>query len=128
MLSPEVERAIHELRESFPDNELSFVEDGQGGAQVTMQGFRVGDALDPSMTWVGFAVTFQYPATDVYPHFVRPDLVRSDGQPLQGEGMSKATWNGTPATQLSRRSNRWRPESDTAAMKLSKVLDWLRAR
>ena len=128
MLSAEVERAIQELRESHPDNELSLVEDGQGGAGVTMQGFGTGAALNPETTWVGFAVTFQYPATDVYPHFVRSDLVRADGRPLEGQGISMATWNGAPAIQLSRRSNRWRQGQDTAAIKLAKVIEWLRTR
>ena len=50
MLSPEVERAIQELRESFPDHEISFVEDGQGGARVTMQAFETGAALTPETT------------------------------------------------------------------------------
>lgn len=128
MLTLEVERAVQELRDTYPNNELTFVEDGQGGAQVTMQGFDVGTALSPASTWVGFAITFQYPAADVYPHFVRADLARIDGRPLEGEGMSRASWNGTPAIQLSRRSNRWRQETDTAAMKLFKVLEWLRSR
>lgn len=128
MLTPEIERAIQELRESYPENDLTFAEDGHGGAQVTMHGFATGGALSPATTWVGFAITFQYPATDVYPHFVRDDLTRSDGRPLEGDGMSKAAWNGNPAIQLSRRSNRWRQGQDTAAIKLSKVLDWLRTR
>jgi hypothetical protein len=128
MLSPEVVLAIQELRESHPDNELSFVEDGQGGARVTMQGFATGAALKPETTWVGFAITFQYPATDVYPHFVRSDLARSDGRPLEGQGISMATWNGAPAIQLSRRSNKWCQGQDTAAIKLAKVVDWLRTR
>ena len=128
MLSTEVERAIQELRESFPEHELLFVEDGQGGARVTMQAFATGAALKPETTWVGFAITFQYPATDVYPHFVRPDLGRSDGRALDGEGISMAAWTGAPAIQLSRRSNRWRQGQDTAAIKLTKVIEWLRTR
>jgi hypothetical protein len=128
MLSPDVERAIQELRESFPGHDLAYVEDGQGGARVTMQGFATGADLKPETTWVGFAITFQYPATDVYPHFVRPDLARSDGRALEGEGMSVAAWDGKPAIQLSRRSNRWRQGQDTAAIKLTKVIDWLRTR
>jgi len=128
MLTAEVERAIQELRESFPDHELSFVEDDQGGARVTMQAFATGAALKPETTWVGFAITFQYPAADVYPHFLRQDLTRADGRALEGEGISRAPWNGTPAIQLSRRSNRWRAGHDTAAIKLAKVLDWLRTR
>ena len=32
-----------------------------------------------------------------------------------------------PAIQISRRSNRWNPDRDTAALKLARVLDWIRS-
>ena len=32
------------------------------------------------------------------------------------------------ATMVSRKSNRWNPAQDTAALKLAKVLDWIRTR
>ena len=38
------------------------------------------------------------------------------------------TFEGRPAMQLSRRSNRLDPETDTEAIKLHKVLTWLRSR
>lgn len=64
----------------------------------------------------------------MYPHFIRPDLVRRDGGPVLAEGMQATTWEGQPVIQLSRRSSRWRPATDTAAKKALKVLQWLQNR
>ena len=74
-----------------------------------------------------FAIGFQYPYADIYPLFVRPDLVRTDDQP-HGEGISLTSFEGEPALQLSRRSNHLNPEIDTAALKVTKVIEWLRTR
>ena len=74
-----------------------------------------------------FAISFLYPCADIYPLFVHPGLVRTDGQP-HGEGISLASFHGEPALQVSRRSNRLNPEIDTAALKVIKVIKWLRTR
>lgn len=76
-------------------------------------------------TWIGFQITFQYPYADVYPHFTRPDLTRLDGRAL-GEGFGTAQFRNQPAIQISRRSNKLNPATDTATLKLLKVLQWLR--
>ena len=60
-------------------------------------------------------------------HFVRPDLARVDGQVL-GEATSAGSFEDRPAIQLSRRSNHLDPATDTAALKLAKVLAWLSSR
>lgn len=116
--------AIDELRATFPEAAVTVREDEQGGAYVTVEPVDPGPLYVQDETWIAFHVTFQYPYADVYPHFVRPDLVRNDGQPL-GAGMGMGAFDGRPAIQLSRRSNRLDPASDTAAMKLLKVLRWL---
>jgi hypothetical protein len=79
-------------------------------------------------TWLGFTIPFNHPSADVYPHFIRPDLGRRDGGPVLAESMQSTTWEGQPAIQLSRRSNRWHPATDTAAKKALKVLHWLQNR
>jgi len=102
-------------------------EDGEGGAYVIVEEVDLGDPWQQPTTWIGFRITFQYPYIDVYPHYVRGDLARADGQPL-GDAMSPTTFEERPAIQASRRSNRWDPRLDTAAIKLQKVLLWLRNR
>ncbi len=77
-------------------------------------------------TWIGFLITFQYPYADVYPHFVRHDLKRADGHPL-GQGLAPAQFRNQPAIQVSRKSNKLNPATDTACLKLLKVLQWLRS-
>jgi hypothetical protein len=125
--SPEVATAIEESKRAFPACVVEVTDDGQGGAFVCVSPIDPGDAYTQTETWVGFQITFQYPYSDVYPHFVRGDLARLDGAGL-GEGMSPASWQGRPAVQISRRSNHLDPNTDTAVLKLLKVLEWLRRR
>lgn len=118
--------AIDELRETFPEATVTYVSDDQGGAWVTLDPVSVGHAYAEPSSWLAFQITYPYPEADVYPHFVRPDLLRKDGAAL-GEGFSSGAFGaaGTPAVQLSRRSNRLNPAVDTAATKALKVLRWL---
>jgi hypothetical protein len=70
---------------------------------------------------------------DVYPHFVVDGLRRKDGKPL-GESfqLNNQGWqppSGTKiGTMISRRSNRRDPATETAVIKLEKVLAWIRSR
>jgi hypothetical protein len=119
-----VEKAIAELRVTFPDAAVAIEEDGDGGAYVTLDPVPIIGPYTQTDTWVGFHIGFQYPASDVYPHFVRADLSRRDGAAL-GAGTSPAQFRGRAAIQISRRSNRLDPAIQTAAHKLLKVLAWM---
>lgn len=128
-LTPLVKAALDELQAAFPDNEVTHTEDGEGGANVIVSGFDIGPAFSPRVSWVGFRLTYQHPEIDVYPHFIRPDVVRVDGAQL-GEGLSgpMTPWGTLQAIQVSRRTNVWDKTRDTASIKLGKVLEWLRTR
>ena len=127
-LTHEVGQAIEEIRLAHAEAEITVDEDGSGGATVIVDAVHLGDRYIPSETWIGFHITYQYPNADVYPHFVRGDLKRADGSPL-GQGMSQNhKWQDRAAVQVSRRSNRLDPNVQTAAIKLEKVLEWIRTR
>jgi hypothetical protein len=128
-MTDDVAAAVEELRQQFPGATVTAAPDTQGGAHVTVEPVDPGERYVQRETWIKFHITFQYPYSDVYPHFVRSDLARSDGAVL-GEGMSVGHFGDDvgPAVQISRRSNRLNPSVDTAALKLVKVLDWLRSR
>jgi|ERR1043165_5984261 hypothetical protein len=119
-----VEKAIAELRVTFPDAAVTVEEDGDGGAYITLDPVPIIGPYTQTETWVGFHIGFQYPASDVYPHFVRADLARRDGAAL-GEGMSPVQYRGRAAIQISRRSNKLDPAIQTAAHKVLKVLAWM---
>jgi hypothetical protein len=125
-MTPEVAGAIDEIRAAFPDATVGAREDGDGVIVIV-------DPVDPGppyvqrATWIGFRITFQYPYADVYPHFLRGDLARVDGAAL-GEGITATRFEDQSAVQVSRRSNRLNPATDTAALKLTKVLHWLATR
>ena len=125
-MKPEVVHAVGELRSSFADAEVVARDAINGGAVVTIDPVELGPGYIPQRTWIKFAISFQYPYADIYPLFVRPDLVRTDGQP-HVEGITSASFDGDPALQLSRRSTRLNPAIDTAALKVAKVIQWLQA-
>lgn len=124
-LKERVAVAVDELRKAFASSEVTAREDGQGGAyviveMVPLRGFR------QEASWFGFRITFQYPYADCYPHFVASELLRADGSsPLRTGLTAGHTFEGRPALQLSRRSNRLNPQTDTALLKLEKVVRWL---
>lgn len=124
-IQPQIEKAIAEIRSCFSDCRVEVDPDGAGGAFVTVHDVPLGPPYVQAKIWVGFQITFQYPYADVYPHFTCLELARIDGRPL-GEGLGSANWRGSPTTQLSRRSNKLNPAIDTAALKLLKVMQWLR--
>jgi hypothetical protein len=124
---PAVAHAIEQIRADFPDSPITIREDGEGGAYMILEDVPLGPPYQQSSTWVGFRIVHQYPYADTYPHYVRGDLARLDGRPL-GDGTTPTSWEGRPAIQLSRRSNRLDASTDTAALKLQKVLVWLLSR
>ena len=125
-IAPAVAKAIEEIRCTFEGSDVDVEPDGSGGATVMVRDVPMGRPYAQTDVWFGFHITFQYPYADVYPHFTAPDLARSDGGGL-GSGFGTASFRGQPATQISRRSNRLNPETDTAALKLLKVVKWMKS-
>lgn len=123
---PEVEEAVAEIRAAFPGNEVRATPSADGGAEVTVEAVDLGERYKPRTSFVGFRVHGSYPFSQIYPHFLRPDLRKADGTPLPNPGMTPNQWLGQAATMVSRSSNGWNPNADTAVGKLHKVLDWVR--
>ena len=123
--TPAVEKAIGEIRLTFEGCDVAVEADGSGGAVVVVRGVVLGQPYVQSKAWFGFEVTYQYPYADVYPHFTGAELARSDGDGL-GSGFGSASFRGHPAIQISRRSNGLNPKTDTAALKLQKVVKWMK--
>ena len=118
-----VKQAIKEIENVFPSCKVR--PDGDGGAYVIVEDVPLSDTYNQDSTWIGFRVTRPYPYTDVYPHFVRNDLSRKDNQPLGPAAQYNQLFEGRKAIQISRRSNRLNPATDTALLKLQKVIEWL---
>ena len=130
-LNGPVADAIAEIHASFRAHRVDHEPDGQGGAFVRVHELEIGRAFNQPTSWVGFQITFQFPFADIYPHFLRSDLTRKNGvalvPPLHVNNSFALPSGAVPAVMLSRRSNHRDPETDTAAIKLTKVLDWLRS-
>jgi hypothetical protein len=127
-MTTEVEAAVEEIREAFPDNRLEVEPEAQGGAYIVVHDLQIGSPYAPSTSWMGFLIPYQYPYADCYPHYIDGGVKRADGQGF-GDAFSGPTpWQGRSAVQISRRSNRLNAATDTALLKLLKVLEWVRSR
>ena len=124
-VTPAAAEAAEAVRGHFAGKTVEVTPDGGGGVIVIVAGVEVGDRYEPPVTWLGFQVNAAYPASDVYPHYTGR-LARADGRP-HGQGIQQVTWQGREAMQLSRRSSRWNPAVDNAALKAQKVITWLAA-
>ena len=126
-ITPAVTEAIEEIRRTFEGCDVEVEAEGSGGATVVVRAVPMGCPYVQAQVWFGFHITYQYPYADVYPHFTDPELARGDGGSLGG-GFGTASFRGRPAIQISRRSNRLNPDRDTAALKLLKVVKWMKDR
>jgi len=126
-----VQLAVEEIRNAYRGHVLEVLPDDEGGAFVKVHDLLLGEQYQPARSWVAFRITFQYPFADIYPHYCMANLARKDGRAL-GEGFSQNTWKSPAgdeaATMLSRRSNHLNAATDTAALKLAKILDWIKTR
>lgn len=116
--------AIAAVRDHFDGHAVEVIPDGAGGVYLTVSEVPVGDRYTPTVTWLGFQINSAYPYSDVYPHYMGP-VSRADGAG-HGPAVQSVMWRDRPALQLSRRSNRWNPSRDSAALKAAKVLTWFR--
>jgi hypothetical protein len=126
-----VQQAVEEIRNAYRGHSLDVLPDDEGGAFVKVHNLPLGEQYQPASSWVAFRITFQYPFADVYPHYCMANLARKDGRAL-GEGFSQNTWKSPAgdeaATMVSRRSNQLNAATDTAALKLAKILDWIQSK
>lgn len=99
----------------------------------------IGVGFAPSVSWIGFQMTWAYPDSDVYPYFI-DSAVRYVGYgetPVQhpdgnlptamSRGAMMPGFN-LPAIQVSQRSNRRNATTDTALHKLLRVIEFLGTR
>jgi hypothetical protein len=127
MTSSHFRAALAELEESFAGHTIESTSDDNDGLIVRVHALAIGDQHAPEVSAVAFVLAHAYPATDVYPHFLLANPKRRDGAALPA-GMASRRWRDIDVVQVSRRSNHWKPGIDTAAIKLSKVLQWIRTR
>ncbi len=121
-----VQAAIGEIEGTFAPSPVVVVPDGQGGARVIVERAVLGPPYVQALTWLGAHLPAQLPYSDVYPVFVDGALRRCDGASLVAPITPGHSFMNRPAVQVSRRSNRVDLDIQSAAMKLQKVLHWMR--
>lgn len=138
-MKAEVEQAIDQIKSAGVGTGVQSVPDADGGAYVLVDGIDIGAAFSPSVTWLGFQITWSYPDADCYPHFIDAGVkyVASGATPNQhvDGDLPTAMSRGAlmpgfdrPAIQISRRSNRRVAETDSALQKLLRIIDFVRSR
>ena len=65
-----VQKALNELVEGLPDAKVTAENDPDGGAYVLVDDVDLGPAFRPRRSWIAFQITWTYPESDVYPHFI----------------------------------------------------------
>jgi hypothetical protein len=139
-MKPEVAKALEELATGLPDVKIRSIEDDDGGAYVLIEDIRIGDIFEPASSWVGFHIVWSYPDADIYPYFIDAKIryvgtgnapnQHTDGNLPAAMSRGDAMMPGfdLPAIQVSRRSNRRNPQTDSALAKLLRILEFLRTR
>ncbi|MFC9687264.1 hypothetical protein ACFTSF_01890 [Kribbella sp. NPDC056951] len=125
-------RALQIIQTAFPDWTANTCPDGQGGLWVELTGVPLGLPYAQDDTFLVFLLPFTLPSSDIYPMFLRADLSRLDGASLgEGFAVTQLSWPAEqaprPVVQVSRRT-RGSFAYQTAAQKVSKVLDWVMTR
>jgi len=98
-----------------------------GGAKVVVTGLSLdGGPYAQTETWCGFTITFAHPYADIYPHFVRDDLSRTDNGAFGKSFHKGRDFYGEKALMLSRKIKLVDAEHpNNAVLKLEKVIKWL---
>jgi hypothetical protein len=125
-MTTEVEEAIKELENAYGAENVQATADSDGGAYVMVSNLDIGEKYVPSVIWCRFRVTHMYPQAQVYPHFVNAELKRSDSAGFGTGFASPVVHNEIQTVQVSRSSKNWNPATDTAQIKLEKVLQWIK--
>jgi hypothetical protein len=137
-MKSEVAEALAELQLGLPGNAVRHLEDPDGGAYVVIEGLFIGENFRPSISWVGFHITWAGSDADIYPLFIAAgvqymgpretpnrypegDLPKSISRGAEMLGFKLA------AVQISRLSQRRDPETDSALQKMLRVLAFLRS-
>ena len=109
--------------------------DGDKGAFIRIEdALQLNEQFVQDSTWVGFQITGMFPAADIYPHHVRPDLAYRSGAALQPPFHAGQRFPGTgePSTMVSRSGGNHQVGSysgpEVAYIKLMKVQKWLNSR
>lgn len=118
-----VNHAIKEIEDVFPSCKAR--PDGDGGAYVIVEDVPLSDIYNQDSTWIGFHIVRSYPYAPIYPHYARNDLSRKDNQPLGPSAHPSQPFEERQAILISRRSRSHNPATDTALLKLQKVIEWL---
>jgi len=118
---------LMEVRAAFAEHELWAWPDGAGGVQVAIDGIKLGEFWVHEASWFAFTINHLYPDADTYPHYVRGDLARADGEALVAPFHTGQTFQEQPAVMVSRSSPKRVSGLSTAARKAFTVISFIQS-
>lgn len=127
LVNEAVSEAIKEIGVDFPGTAIVTEPDGSGGARVIIESVDLGTPYRQKKTWLGAHLPAQLPYADIYPVFADGALERDDGQTFGAGITPNHRFMARNAIQISRRSKRADLSVQTPAMKLLKIVYWLRS-
>lgn len=117
--------ALMEVRAAFAEHDLWAWPDGAGGVHVAIDGINLGDFWAQETSWFAFTINHLYPDADTYPHYVRGDLARANGEALVAPFHIGHTFQEQPAVMVSRSSPKRVSGLSTAARKALTVISFI---
>lgn len=124
-MTDDIQSAIESLQKRFGSENVN-TEETDAGVIVTIDGINPGDQFVAASYSMSFLLPDSYPWADIYPQYMMPPLERKDSGSLPND-IQNTDWNGTPASQLSRRSqSAGESASISVVNKINRVLSWLR--
>lgn len=124
-MNADIQCAIELLQKRFDSANVSE-EETDAGVIVNIANIDPGDQFVAASYSISFLLPNSYPWADIYPQYMMPPLERKDGGSLPND-IQQSDWNGTPASQLSRRSQRAGESASISVVnKINRVLSWLR--
>ena len=121
-----VTTTLERLDQLFEDTTITATPDGSGGAYVVIDAVDLGRMWTPRISWFGFHLNCLLPDSDVYPLYVDAAAKSTAGLALPCPPYSVCVWQGRPALQVSRASRNRAGGLDSAELKITRVLTWLR--
>jgi hypothetical protein len=122
---PEQASAVADLRSSFPDSQVTALEQPDGRVFVTLAGVAVGVGWNVDRSDLATFLEVTYPTTPPYPFYAVVDLHRADGNAVAGLTPS-APVGSANSSQLSLRHD-YTPGEGLGA-RFAAVIRWLRTR
>lgn len=123
MRHPVQQAAIDDVRETFPEHEVTDEDLPDGSVWLTVHGLEISDRWTPGTIDLSVKVPTTFPASPPYPYYGPPGLTWSGGQ---APALQAINLDGVARTQISLMKP-YDPETETLGGRIVAVRHWMRS-